>query len=314
MENIPSNIKNLLEERVRCNFRLSQLPYDGTPEIKDRNGKQYLYIRKRIAGKLTSKYVDVFSEELYELLLKNNTERKDLNKQIRAINKQLLELGFNEDKLSLQVMNNIDLARSNIKNLIYSQAVLEGVGATFPQTEDIIENGIIHNVSTQDVQKILNLKHAWEFILDEATIQYPTDYSIYSAIAKIINEGFLYNGGNARTLAVKISGTSYVPPIPDVENIKDSINKILNKKTSYARRATELCMFCMKSQVFQDGNKRAAVILTNHFLISHGAGLLVIEEDNIKKFKELLIDYYEDINKDILKFLSEKCILTPKHT
>ena len=54
---------------------------------------------------------------------------------------------------------------------IYDQAVLEGVATSFPQTEDIIENGKINGVSATDVQKILNLKHAWEFILDPDVIQ-----------------------------------------------------------------------------------------------------------------------------------------------
>ena len=44
------------------------------------------------------------------------------------------------------------------------QAVLEGVATTFVQTEDIIDGGVIHGVTATDVQKILNLKHAWEFI------------------------------------------------------------------------------------------------------------------------------------------------------
>lgn len=43
-------------------------------------------------------------------------------------------------------------------------AVLECVITSFSQTEDIIENGIVNDVSTTEVQKILNLKHALLFI------------------------------------------------------------------------------------------------------------------------------------------------------
>ena len=50
-------------------------------------------MRKRVAGKLTSTYVDVYSDELYQLLLRNAKERKDLNKAIRKINKDLAALG-----------------------------------------------------------------------------------------------------------------------------------------------------------------------------------------------------------------------------
>ena len=47
------------------------MPYDGNPEIKEQRGAKYLYIRKRVAGKLRSTYVDVYSEELYQILLRN---------------------------------------------------------------------------------------------------------------------------------------------------------------------------------------------------------------------------------------------------
>ena len=42
--------------------------------------------------------------------------------------------------------------------------------------------------------------------------------------------------------------------------------------------AINLCLYVMKTQVFIDGNKRAAVIFANHYMISKGAGLLVIPE------------------------------------
>ena len=43
-----------------------------------------------------------------------------------------------------------------------------------------------------------------------------------------------------------------------------------------------------------DGNKRTAVLLANHILISHGEGLIVIPADKVADYKELLVSYYED--------------------
>ena len=91
-----------------------------------------------------------------------------------------------------RVMLNLDFARANMKANIYDQAVLEGVATTFPQTADIIDNGIVTGMTASDVQKILNLKHAWEFILDKDVLNYTTDYHILCHIAKLVNEGFLY--------------------------------------------------------------------------------------------------------------------------
>lgn len=88
-----SEIQELLQQKADIQTRLNLMPYDGNPEIKEANGSKYLYMRKRVAGKLTSTYVDVYSDELYQLLLRNAKERKDLNKAIRKINKDLAALG-----------------------------------------------------------------------------------------------------------------------------------------------------------------------------------------------------------------------------
>ena len=63
-----SEIQELLRSRADLNARLSLMPYDGTPEIKERGDGKYLYVRKRAAGKLTSTYVGAYTEELYNLL------------------------------------------------------------------------------------------------------------------------------------------------------------------------------------------------------------------------------------------------------
>lgn len=132
-----SEIQELLQQRADIQARLNLMPYDGNPEIKEQKGSKYLYIRKRIAGKLTSTYVDVYSDELYQLLLRNAKERKDLNQSIRKINKELLTLGYEDKELSSRVLQNLEFARANMKVNIYDQAVLEGVATSFPQTEDI---------------------------------------------------------------------------------------------------------------------------------------------------------------------------------
>ena len=72
--------------------------------------------------------------------------------------------------------------------------------------------------------------------------------------------------------------------------------------------AIQLCMYCMKTQIFNDGNKRAAVIFANHYLISKGGGLLVIPESHVPEFKRLLVGYYEDRDDgSILAFMRKNC-------
>ena len=96
MNNLPE-IQELLQQRADLFARLHLLPYDGTPEIKENNSGKYLYVRKRIGSRVTSTYVDVYSEDLHQLLLRNNREAKELKKQIRKVEKQLAEAGFVEN-------------------------------------------------------------------------------------------------------------------------------------------------------------------------------------------------------------------------
>ena len=300
--------RELLNKRADLKARLNLLPYDGTPEVKKQGDAKYLYIRKREAGRLSSTYVGAYSDTLYDLLLKNAAEAKAIRREMRKIERKLVELRYSADELPERVLQNIDFARANMKANIYDQAVLEGVATSFPQTAEIIENGIVNGMTATDVQKILNLKHAWEFILDKDVLASRTDYYLLCHIAKLVNEGFFWEGGRIRGVPVTIGGTSYAPPLPHESDVKDSIAKIVAKEGDEVEKAIELCLYCMKTQVFLDGNKRAAVIFANHYLIAHGGGLIVIPEKAVPDFKKLLVNYYEgeDIAR-IMSFMKEKC-------
>lgn len=288
-----NEIQELLRSRADLNARLNLMPYDGTPEIKERGNEKYLYVRKRVAGKQTSTYVGAYTEELYNLLLRNAREAREIRKELRSIDKQLANVGYSEDELSSDVINNIAFARANMKMNIYDQAVLEGVATSFPQTEEIIDNGKIFGVTATDVQKILNLKHAWEFILDRDVIASRSDYYMLSHIARVVNEGFFAEGGRIRGVPVTIGGSSYVPPLPNELDVKEKIREIIEESDEVINTAIKLCLYCMKTQIFLDGNKRASVIFANHYLISHGGGFLVIPEKEVPEFKRLLVKYYE---------------------
>lgn len=311
MNNNYLQIQELLHKKADFQARLNLLPYDGTPEVKERDGKKYLYIRKRVGTKLSSTYVDTYSDELYQVLLRNSRDAREIKKNIRRLDKELATLGYSNAEISPRVQLNLDFAKVNMKSNIYDQAVLEGVATSFPQTEDIIENGMVNGVTATDVQKILNLKHAWEFILDTDVISYPSDYSILCYIAKLVNEGFFQDGGRIRGVPVTIGGTNFIPPIPIESVIKENIDEILKSEMLPCEKAIELCLYCMKKQIFNDGNKRTSVIFANHYLISQGGGMLVIPEKYVPEFKKLLISYYEDKdNGEIFEFMKKQCIKT----
>ena len=285
-----NEIEELLKKRAELHARLNLIPYDGTPEIKKRGDGKYLYIRKRVVGKLTSTYVGIYTEDLYNLLLRNAREIREIKKELRNIEKQLNNVGYLEDELSQVVVNNINFAIS------------------FPQTEEIIENGKVFSVTATDVQKILNLKHAWEFILDKDVILSKSDYYILSYIAKIVNEGFFIEGGRIRGVPVTIGGSSYIPSLPNEIDVKNKIKELTEENVEVIDIAINLCLYCMKTQIFLDGNKRASVIFANHYLISNGGGFLVIPEKKVSEFKKLLVRYYEGEDRTVISnFMKKYC-------
>ena len=301
-------IQNLLSTKAELQSRLKLIPYDGSVEIKESSGKEYIYIRRREAGKRTSEYVGPYSDKLYQLLLNNVREARTIKKQLRQIEKELANLGYVSDELSPQIILNLEFARVNMKSIIYDQAILEGCSATFPDTETILENGKVNNVNAEDVQKILNLKHAWEFVLDKDVIQSPSNYYVSQYIARLVNEGFYQDGGRIRGVPVTIGGSTYIPPLPIEFNVKEKINELINSKNEPIDIAIELALYVMKTQIFNDGNKRTAIIFANHYLIAHGGGLLVVPEKLVSDFRKLLVKYYEDMDLESIKvFMKEKC-------
>ncbi|MDR0831726.1 MAG: Fic family protein [Bacillales bacterium] len=308
MKTITEEQLSLIEERKIIKSAINALTF-GTIEVRQKGNKQYIYLHNKIYGSTYSVYAGEFSEVLYNQILKNNIEARSLKKRLRIIEKELKVLGYSELSLSPQVQTNIDFAKRNLIDLIYKQAILEGIAVTFLDTETIIEGGKINNVSTNDIQKINNLKHAWQFILDENVISIPSDFNILSLINKLVEEGFYFNAGKVRNVPVSIGGTSWKPSIPLESLVKEELISILNNETDIYNKAINSLLYIMKRQIFIDGNKRTAVIFANHILISNGAGLIVIPENAVEEYKKILVNYYEtDNNTIIFNFIYEKCL------
>ena len=302
-----AEILDLINRKRLLLTELDSLVY-GSIEIRKKDNKEYIYTHIKEDGIQSTKYIGEFSDYLYNLILNNNIKAKEIKKSIREIDKKLKELNYIDEDLSLEVSNNIDFARKHLADTIYKQAILEGVATTLSDTESIIEGGLVNDMSSDDILKVINLKHAWEFILNKNVILNKTDYSILCMINKLVEEGFYYSPGILRTTPVKIGGTTWSPELPDEATIKEKISEILESNNDDVDKAIELLLFVVKTQAFIDGNKRTSVIFANHFLIGKGKGIIVIPVENVEEYKSLLIKYYEtDDNTDIKKFLITNC-------
>lgn len=213
-----------------------------------------------------------------------------------------------QDKYKMTQENNILFAKRNLVDCIYKEAKLEGIGVTFPDTHEIIDGRSVAGLSVDDIVKVNNLKHAWQFILD--TIDYPMDLRYLRQINSEIGSSIVYDAGNLRTASVEIGGTTWRPDIPDYDNCKDTVDGICRSNQCYTEKSIDLMLFTMRSQMFMDGNKRTAQIAANQMMIQNGCGLIAIPEERQAHFISLLISYYETNNSmEIKNFLYDECII-----
>ncbi len=204
----------------------------------------------RDGGISTSKYAGEYSIELNNLILENNKVIKEYKKRLKEIKKELGVLQYESTELTDKIKINIDLARRNLVDSIYKQAMLEGVATTYSDTETIVNGGKVKDMTATDISKVVNLKHAWEFILDEGVISYRTNYSILCQINEIVQEGFSYTAGRIRSVPVSIGGTNYIPPLPFEPQVRDDLSLILSKDISYDV-AIELLLYVKKTIILR---------------------------------------------------------------
>ena len=219
-------ILELINQKQIQEAELNKLVY-GSVEIREKDNKKYIYTHIKEDGLQSTKYIGEYNDDLYNLIVNNNIKAKEIKKTIRNIEKQLKELNYVEEELTLEVSNNIDFVRKHLADTIYKQAILEGVAITLSDTESIIEGGKVNDMSSEDIMKVVNLKHAWEFILNKNVILSKTDYSILCTINKLVEEGFYYSTGILRSTPVKIGGTTWTPDIPSESDIKEDLRNIL---------------------------------------------------------------------------------------
>lgn len=114
--------------------------------------------------------------------------------------------------------------------------------------------------------------------------------------------------GVLRTGQVGISGTNYIPDIPNENDVKEKLNKILSIE-NITLRAIKYMLYGMRSQLFWDGNKRTSMIIANKIMIENGKGIITIKEENLLEFNTLLTNYYNTNNEEeIINFIYNNCI------
>ncbi len=211
-----------------------------------------------------------------------------------------------ENKYNLTLEQNVFLAKRNIVDNIYSNARMEGINVTFPQTQTILDGVNVPNLKIDEIQVILNLRDAWNYVINN--VEEKLDLNFICKVNEYVARNESLEWGKLRTGKVTISGTNYIPEIPAEEEVSEKIKEIINIGNA-TERAIEYMLYGMKSQLFWDGNKRTSTIVANKIMIENGVGIIKVSDENLEEFNKLLSEFYTTNNKEIIKgFLYNKCI------
>lgn len=99
-----------------------------------------------------------------------------------------------------------------------------------------------------------------------------------------------------------------MPDIPEYENVKENLENIMNIDAP-TERAITMMLYLMRSQLYNDGNKRTAQLVANKIMIENGCGIISIPKEHISGFSKELIDFYEtDDYESIMEYVYNNCI------
>ena len=124
-----------------------------------------------------------------------------------------------ENKYNLTLEQNIFLAKRNLVDNIYANARMEGLNITFPQTKTILEGVNVPNLKIDEIQCVLNLRDAWKYVINNINEEFNMEFicKINELVAR--NESIAW--GILRQGEVQITGTEYIPDIPNEEKVKN---------------------------------------------------------------------------------------------
>lgn len=211
-----------------------------------------------------------------------------------------------ENKYKMTLEQNIFLAKRNLVDNVYANARLEGINITFPQTKTILEGVNVPSLKLDEIQCVLNLRDAWKYVIDNIEENFNLDF--VCKINEYVSRNESLEWGKLRSGRVEITGTEYIPPIPDREETQKEIDEIL-KIENETQRAITYMLYGMRKQIFWDGNKRTSTIAANKIMIASGAGIIKVPDNKLEEFNTLLTEFYNTNEMEkISKFIYENCI------
>ena len=81
-----------------------------------------------------------------------------------------------QNKYNLTLEQNIFLAKRNLVDNVYSNARMEGLNITFPETKTILDGVNVPNLKIDEIQCVLNLRDAWRYIINHIEDEFNIEF------------------------------------------------------------------------------------------------------------------------------------------
>jgi transcriptional regulator with XRE-family HTH domain len=219
------------------------------------------------------------------------------NTSLDSLIKKELHYSF-VDKYDLDQKTEELLFRKSMYQIVFSAAEFEGINVTLLDTKQLVDNKHISNIKIDDVIILRDMHKATQYILEKyQSFNFDNLLELHSIAAKndALNPGTLRSGIGG----VDTKQGLYIPPIVNegLERIWfDSL--ISDNKKSASSKSIEIFLHLSRGQIFNDTNKRTALLAANVPLLQSGAGVLYISENMFPNFMSELSDYYFDTESD----------------
>lgn len=239
----------------------------------------------------TKTILDKYNFGLLGILGKEMLFSEEENRELERYTKIFREKNINASDAILKK----ELERFVIE-LSWKSSKIEGNTYTLLDTEKLLRDGIVSESNTkEEADMIINHKKAFNYILD--LIRNNQDLSSFRELENIHRLLVLDLGINhgIRKSAVGITGAKYMP-LDIFSQIEEETKKMLETiklLDNNFSKALLAILFISYLQSFEDGNKRTARLFANGILISFGLAPLSYRDVDEKKYREVVLIFYE---------------------
>ena len=241
-------------------------------ETETRKGK--IEFDKAVFGKLKNLFIAGERKTWLEsgTEFKKRTSRLDINIKKRELERFIVEFSWKSAQIE-----------GNTYDLLETETLL---------TQNIEAKG--H--SKEEAVMLLNHKKAFDKILKNKKNFRKLNLKKIVELHQNLT-GNLVTAG-IRKQAVRIAGTTYVPPLsrPDLRRNLQKTVKLINETSFPPEKALIAAVMIAYLQPFVDGNKRTSRTLSNAILVAYDFFPLSYRNVDVNEYKKTLIAFYEQNN------------------